>query len=141
MTVGQLIQQALADGVTLRIGGAGRLRVVGPAAAIERWTPTIKAMKPAILAALEDDVEGADHEPHHDRTSAADDPFPISDNRRTCRDCNHLVGAFCRVSTSRGKWRPIPDLPHRCEYYSPGADDPDRRSASARWALAGRAGL
>jgi hypothetical protein len=76
------------------------------------------------------------------RPDAAEDPLGMSDNRRTCRNCAHLVGGYCRAqSTSRRPWRPIQDLPQRCEYYSPNDDDPDRRSASVRWALATRDGL
>ena len=53
-----------------------------------------------------------------------------ADDRRYCRQCLNLTaGNKCRAS----KVSPIADLPQRCEDYSPGADDLDRRSGLERW--------
>lgn len=52
------------------------------------------------------------------------------DDRRYCRQCGNLTAANkCRAS----KVSPITDLPQRCEDYSPGPEDLDRRSGRERW--------
>lgn len=51
MTALTLIDQARVDGLELRPNG-DRIKLIGPSAVVERWTPAIAANKAAILAAL-----------------------------------------------------------------------------------------
>lgn len=67
----------------------------------------------------------------------APDPFP--DDRRTCRQCLNLSGRGCVIAapgglvSARRGYEPMPDLPRRCEGYSPIAEDPDQRPVGERW--------
>jgi hypothetical protein len=42
------------DGVRVRLGASGNLKASGPREALVRWLPELKAMKAAILAAVDD---------------------------------------------------------------------------------------
>lgn len=63
----------------------------------------------------------------------------VDDERRTCGQCLNLQGRVCTVArpgglvSARVGYAPSPNLPLRCAGYSPGADDPDQRSAAERW--------
>jgi hypothetical protein len=60
------------------------------------------------------------------------------DDRRTCTQCANLVGRRC-LAAKRGEivasrsYEPIRDILKRCEGYTPGTDDPDRRHGRERW--------
>ncbi len=60
------------------------------------------------------------------------------DDRRHCAVCSNLLGGRC-LAAWRGDieaskhYRPIDDLPRRCEGYQPKANDPDQRSGRQRW--------
>ena len=65
---------------------------------------------------------------------------PIGDDdRRTCEQCGNLTGRGLCLAARRGEivasrsYEPIRDLPRRCEGYTPGADDADRRPGPERW--------
>lgn len=52
MSALKILQQALADGLTLAPGGDGTIRVRGPDEARARWLPAIKASKADLLSLL-----------------------------------------------------------------------------------------
>jgi hypothetical protein len=60
------------------------------------------------------------------------------DDRRRCEQCENLVGRHC-LAAKRGEivasrnYEPIRDMLKRCEGYTPGADEPDRRHGRERW--------
>jgi hypothetical protein len=49
-----ILEMAERDGVRVRLGASGNLKASGPREALVRWLPELKAMKPAILAAVND---------------------------------------------------------------------------------------
>ena len=65
--------------------------------------------------------------------------LPLDDDRRTCSQCVNLTGRGRCLSAWRGElvanrdYYPIRDLPRRCEGYTPGQDEPDRRPGNERW--------
>ena len=63
---------------------------------------------------------------------------PVLDDRRTCNQCANLIGRQCEAAkhgeiVASRNYEPIRDLPRRCEGYTPGAMDADRRSGRERW--------
>ncbi|MEE7627052.1 hypothetical protein V3O24_12835 [Methylobacter sp. Wu8] len=66
-----------------------------------------------------------------------DDLF-FADDRRHCAECCNLSGGRC-LAAWRGEivasrqYRPIDDLPRRCEGYAPKSNDPDQRTGKQRW--------
>ncbi|WP_295389892.1 hypothetical protein [uncultured Thiodictyon sp.] len=52
MTAAATLARARADGVTLALDPAGKLKVRGTDAAVARWLPEVRAHKPALLAIL-----------------------------------------------------------------------------------------
>lgn len=66
-------------------------------------------------------------------------PDPLPDDRRTCTQCANLTGRGQCLAARRGEimasrtHEPVRDLPRRCEGYTPGADDSDRRHGRERW--------
>lgn len=60
------------------------------------------------------------------------------DDRRYCLECSNLAAGCC-LAAWRGEieasrhYRPIDDLPRRCEGYRPTTNDPDQRSGKQRW--------
>lgn len=68
--------------------------------------------------------------------AAPDEP---ADDRRTCRQCQHLQGRVCSiakpgglVSANRG-YRPAPDTLQRCVGYLPNASDTNQQPGGERW--------
>lgn len=63
---------------------------------------------------------------------------PFADDLRTCTQCANLVGRRC-MAADRGEivasrnYEPIRGMLKRCEGYSPGLDDLDRRQGHERW--------
>ena len=53
MTPVQIIENATADGVNLTLSTAGKIKVAGDQAAVDRWLPIIRESKPAIIAMLQ----------------------------------------------------------------------------------------
>jgi hypothetical protein len=147
-----LIAAALADGVTLRLD-AGRLKITGDTAAVNRWLPLIREHKVDLLAALKvgagDTAEPIDREAWEERAAIAEydggliradaEALPWrEDDRRRCRQCLNLRGEACSiakpgglVSASKG-YRPA-NLPMRCAGYSPSLWDKDQRAGADRW--------
>jgi hypothetical protein len=58
----------------------------------------------------------------------------MPENRRTCQQCKNLRAGVC-TAQSKGsrKYRPQISMLFRCEWYEPGPNDPDQRSAGERW--------
>lgn len=52
MTPATLLGRAAADGVQLSLSPAGALKAMGPATAVNRWLPAIRAHKPELLDRL-----------------------------------------------------------------------------------------
>lgn len=109
--------------------------------AIRAWLTLIEETDPATIAEVigqcQRDAEARDY--LIGRAAAElpkPDPFP--DDLRTCEQCANLIARRCQAA-KRGEivasrnYEPIRDLPRRCEGYSPGADDPDRRHGRERW--------
>ena len=111
-------------------------------AAIRGWLALIEETDPIIIAEVIDKCErDTDARAYFIGRAAAelprsDDPFP--DDRRTCEQCANLIARRCQaakrveIAASRD-YRPQPELLRRCEGYSPGPDDPDKRPGQERW--------
>ena len=52
MTAANLLELAARDGVQIRFAPSGNLKASGPRDALAKWLPELKAMKPAIAAAV-----------------------------------------------------------------------------------------
>ena len=52
MTPAAIINEAMADGVSLTISPAGTIKATGDGAAVNRWLPAIREHKAGIVAAL-----------------------------------------------------------------------------------------
>lgn len=67
----------------------------------------------------------------------SDDLF-LADDRRHCAECGNLSGGRC-LAAWRGEivasrqYRPIDNLPRRCEGYAPKSNDHDQRTGKQRW--------
>jgi hypothetical protein len=67
----------------------------------------------------------------------SDDLF-FADDRRHCAECGNLSGGRC-LAAWRGEivasrqYRPIDNVPRRCEGYTPKSNDPDQRTGKQRW--------
>lgn len=64
------------------------------------------------------------------------------DDRRHCRDCTNLShGGRClaaergELETASKHYRPLDDLPRRCNSYASKAHDPDQRRGRERWTI------
>ena len=68
----------------------------------------------------------------------ADDDAFFADDRQHCAECRNLSAGRC-LAAWRGEivasrqYRPIDDLPRRCEGYAPKSNDPDQRTGKQRW--------
>ena len=49
MTASAILERAAREGVEVSLCGNGKLKACGPRAALAKWLPTLKAMKPAII--------------------------------------------------------------------------------------------
>lgn len=54
MTPAAIIQQAMADGVTLALSSVGTIKATGDQQALTHWLPIIREHKPEILAGLQE---------------------------------------------------------------------------------------
>jgi len=76
-------------------------------------------------------------EPEAEAQAEAFDGWPV-DDRRHCAACAQLSGGRC-LAAWRGeikaakRYRPVDDLPRRCEGYAPKTHDPDQRTGKERW--------
>lgn len=102
----ELLRDAIAEGVTLRLVDPENVEVIGADEALERWVPILRNHKAAIIDAL--------HSP---------------DDRRHCAACMHLAGSRCRAAGVLV----LDDLPRRCADYQPLPTDPDQRTGAERW--------
>jgi hypothetical protein len=110
-------------------------------AAIRAWLALIEETDPPTIAeAIERCQCDADARDYFIGRAVAElpNPDPIPDDRRTCNRCANLTGRRCQAA-SRGEivasptYEPVRDLPRRCEGYTPGMDDSDRRPGRERW--------
>jgi hypothetical protein len=53
MNTAEIIEQAIAEGVTLALPPAGKIKAIGDQSAVDRWLPTIRDNKPSILCELQ----------------------------------------------------------------------------------------
>jgi hypothetical protein len=73
------------------------------------------------------------------RASEVRSPDPFPDDRRLCDQCANLTGRGLCLAARRGEivvnrdYEPVRGLLRRCEGYTPGAADPDRRVGRERW--------
>lgn len=66
-------------------------------------------------------------------------PAGVDDDRRHCAECaNRTLGGLC-LAARRGEiaarriYKPLDNIPRRCEGYAPKAGDPDQRPGRERW--------
>ena len=63
----------------------------------------------------------------------------IVDDRQYCADCANLSHAGRCLAAWRGEilagnhYKPVDDLPRRCNGFAPKANDPDQRTGAERW--------
>lgn len=67
MTPAAIINEAMADGVSLTISPAGTIKAAGDGAAVNRWLPAIREHKAGIVAALKVGAGGTARTPADDR--------------------------------------------------------------------------
>ena len=127
--MGALLDHFRAAGITLMALSEDRLHAAGPLT--DEARAAIREQKLAILAEL---------------AAANDaDPKTLSDDRmRTCGECANLSPGGRCLAAWRGeafgpgialsrRYAPTTDVMLRCACYTPGPDDPDRRSGAERW--------
>ncbi len=73
MTPAAIIERAAADGVRLALSPVGTIKASGDLAAVNRWLPTLREQKPAIVAALRE--AGNDPKPTPTDERIADPEF------------------------------------------------------------------
>jgi hypothetical protein len=113
--------------------------------AIRAWLELIEETDPATIAEVIGQCQrDADSRDYFTGRAAADNlqknpgNAAFDDDRRTCSQCANLIARRCQ-SAKRGEivasrnYEPIRDMPRRCEGYTPGAEDPDRRHGRERW--------
>ncbi|MDP1527506.1 MAG: hypothetical protein Q8M20_17000 [Rhodocyclaceae bacterium] len=108
---------------------------------IRVWLALIEETDPATIAKVIGQCQrDADARDYFTGQAAAEPPKPdhFPDDRRTCDQCANLIARRCQAA-KRGEivaslsYEPIRDLPRRCEGYTPGATDTDRRPGRERW--------
>lgn len=65
----------------------------------------------------------------------------LEDDRRRCTQCQNLRQGVCCIAkpevgalvVANHGYRPVRDIPRRCEGYAPKVDDPDGRPGGERW--------
>jgi hypothetical protein len=134
MNIAALIHDAQSEGLELSLSTYGKIELTGSRAIREKWARLLKPYRGEVVTLL----SGADV---FDREAFEEFDVPVwggGDDRRTCYQCTNLIDRRC-TAAKRGEilasrnYEPIRDLLRRCEGYSPGADDPDRRHGRERW--------
>lgn len=109
--------------------------------AIRGWLALIEETDPAtiaeVIAKCQRDSDARDY---FTGRAAAElpTPAPFPDDQRTCDLCANLIARRCQAA-KRGEivasrnYEPARDLLRRCEGYTPGEGDPDRRHGRERW--------
>ena len=83
-------------------------------------------------------VETPGSQPIEPKPEQVSDAVFFADDRRHCSTCGNLSAGRC-LAAWRGEivaakqYRPIDDLPRRCEGYAPKSNDPDQRKGKQRW--------
>ncbi len=83
-------------------------------------------------------VEMPGSQPIEPKPKQVSDAVFFADDRRHCSTCGNLSAGLC-LAAWRGEiiaakqYRPIDDLPRRCEGYAPISNDPDQRTGKQRW--------
>jgi len=110
-------------------------------AALRAWLSLIQETDTATVAAVIDQCRrDADARVYFIRQAHAALPKPprAANDLRRCTDCRNLLGRRCQAAR-RGEmaasrdYEPVPNLPRRCECYTPGDSDPDKRPGALRW--------
>lgn len=127
MTAREILLRAEETGVTLSALGCD-LKYCGPGRAVAALLGDLRCYKAELLRLL----NGTRPTPSW--------PIPTGDDRRSCAQCRHLNQSGRCLAARRGKmqataryYRPVPDIPRRCEGYAPKPDDPDQRGGHERW--------
>ncbi|MGZ8151946.1 MAG: hypothetical protein ACXWT2_02380 [Methylovulum sp.] len=83
-------------------------------------------------------VEKPGSQPIEPKPEQVSDAVFFADDRRHCSTCGNLSAGRC-LAAWRGEivaakqYRPIDDLPRRCEGYAPKSNDSDQRTGKQRW--------
>ncbi len=109
--------------------------------AIRSWLKRIEESDEAVivhvLTRCQEDPDARDYFIRRSSEVPWPDPFP--DDRRRCDQCGNLTGRGLCLAAWRGEivanpdYEPVRDLLRRCEGYTAGADDPDKRTGRERW--------
>lgn len=110
-------------------------------AAIRAWLANIKETDADIIGEVLDQCRADVAARAYFLWRADELPRRITDDddRRYCAQCTNLAPSGLCLAAQRGEitasrtYRPVDDLPRRCEGYAPGPDDPDRRPGQERW--------
>ena len=134
MTPANIIKKAKSDGVMLTLSPHGTIKANGDGAAVNCWLAVIREHKAGIIEVMKAGTGDA-------AAVEQPKPDPFPDDRRTCNQCLNLRKLACSIAkpergalvvANRG-YRPVPDTLQRCEGYTPGAADDDRRPGRERW--------
>lgn len=108
-------------------------------AAVRAWLALIEENEAEIVAAvIEKCQRDSDARSYFLERARLELPKHDPDDRRICSQCANLAGRLC-LAARRGEivasrsYKPIRNLPRRCEGYAPGATDVDRRPGRERW--------
>lgn len=97
---------------------------------------TVTVANPEIQKAVIDEVPGSQFIESH-QEAVSDDAF-FADDRRHCAECGNLSAGRCEaawrgeIEASR-QYRPIDNIPRRCEGYMPKLNDPNQLTGQQRW--------
>lgn len=113
----------------------------GEERALRAWLANIEEPDEAVIAQVLNQCQ-VDAEARCYFLRLAEDtarPDAFDDERRRCDQCAELTERGLCLAARRGDivairvYEPVRDIRRRCEGYSPGADDPDRRHGRVRW--------
>ena len=96
MNPAEIIRRAKLDGVNLALSGSGKIAASGEYAAIARWTTTLKASKPEILAYLANEEVKVRQ---WLESIGEDDPVMIEDVLSRCREEPEALAYFLNRSS------------------------------------------
>ena len=135
MTLLALIQKnGLRQLATLTVATPATLKAldIGTVAKVATVTVANPEIQKAVIVEVPDSLFIESHQ-----EAVSDDAF-FADDRRHCSTCSNLSAGQC-LAAWRGeivagrRYRPIDDLPRRCEGYVPKSNDHDQRTGKQRW--------
>jgi hypothetical protein len=128
----------------MRKDGLRQLTTLTVATPATAWSLTGESVATVTTVAVaepeiqKDVVAISDRQPNESNSESPFDDVSFMDDRRHCSECANLAASRC-LAAWRGEieasrhYRPLDDLPRRCEGYRPTANDPDQRSGKQRW--------